>query len=239
VQATKQALKLPAGERRAAIIKSVRHVFAEKGFHGTTTRELAEAAGVSEALLFKHFPNKQALNSAMQFSCCSEQNSQLARKLAALEPSAKSLVYLVHGIVSHIVAGAAAAEDDQTLHTRMMLRSLSEDGEFARQFVRGGPSRACRKLQECIDAAVAAGEAMDGPVRSALGGWFAQHLAAMIRIHMLPATPVVNYGVSRPKLIEQTVWFILRGMGLKEEAIRKHYNPKASARWTAEESNHA
>jgi AcrR family transcriptional regulator len=238
VPAAKHALKLPAGQRRAAIIKSVRRVFAEKGFHGTTTRELAEAAGVSEALLFKHFPNKQALCSAMQFSCCTDENSQMAR-LAALEPSAKTLAFLVHGIVSHIVAGAAAAEDDQTLHTRMMLRSLSEDGEFARQFVRGAPSRACRKLQECIDAAVASGEAMDGPVRPALGGWFAQHLAAMIRIHLLPATPVVNYGVSRQKLVEQTVWFILRGMGLKEDAIRKHYNPKAAARWTEEECSHA
>ena len=44
--------KLSGEERRAAIIKAVRRLFAEKGFHGTTTRELAEAAGVSEALLF-------------------------------------------------------------------------------------------------------------------------------------------------------------------------------------------
>jgi hypothetical protein len=82
-----------------------------------------------------------------------------------------------------------------------------------------------------MDAAIAAGDALDGPVRSALGGWFAQHLAAIIRIHLLPETPVVNYGVSRRKLVEQTAWFILRGMGLKEEVIRKHYNPKTLAQW--------
>ena len=52
------AKKLSGDERRAAIIKAVQRVFAEKGFDGTTTRELASAAGVSEALLFKHFPNK-------------------------------------------------------------------------------------------------------------------------------------------------------------------------------------
>ena len=43
----KTATKLSGDERRAAIIKSVRRVFAEKGFHGTTTRALADAAGVS------------------------------------------------------------------------------------------------------------------------------------------------------------------------------------------------
>src|ERR1700676_1542985 len=87
----KSVKKLTGDERRAAIIKAVRQVFAEKGFDGTTTRELAVAAGVSEALLFKHFPNKEALYSAMQLSCCSEQDSAVVEKLKALEPSASTL----------------------------------------------------------------------------------------------------------------------------------------------------
>ena len=45
--------------------------------------------------------------------------------------------------------------------------------------------------------------------------------------HLLPAKPVIDYGLSRDELVEQAVWFSLRGMGLKEEAIRRHYNPKA------------
>ena len=40
----KAPAKLSSTERRAAIIKAVRRVFAEKGFDGTTTRELADAA---------------------------------------------------------------------------------------------------------------------------------------------------------------------------------------------------
>ena len=53
----------------------------------------------------------------------------------------------------------------------------------------------------------------------------------MIVLHLLPPTPVVDYGVSRARLVEQAVWFALRGMGLKEEAIRRYYNPKAMARF--------
>ncbi|MCE9584993.1 MAG: TetR/AcrR family transcriptional regulator; helix-turn-helix transcriptional regulator [Planctomycetes bacterium] len=35
--------------------------FARRGFAGTTTRMLARAAGVSEALVFRHFPDKRSL----------------------------------------------------------------------------------------------------------------------------------------------------------------------------------
>src|SRR5437762_969125 len=91
----KATMRLSGEERRAAIIKAVRRVFAEKGFDGTTTRELAEEAGVSEALLFKHFPNKEALYSAMQTSCCKAKDPAIER-LRALEPSTSALVTLVH-----------------------------------------------------------------------------------------------------------------------------------------------
>src|SRR5580704_15803343 len=96
--------KLSSEERRAAIIKAVRQVFAEKGFDGTTTRELAVAAGVSEALLFKHFPNKEALYSAMQLACCNERDFDQIERLKTLEPSASTLVLLVHMFASRIMA---------------------------------------------------------------------------------------------------------------------------------------
>ena len=53
--------RLDSDERRKAIVGAAVPLFARKGFAGTTTRELAEAAGISEALLFKHFPSKQSL----------------------------------------------------------------------------------------------------------------------------------------------------------------------------------
>src|SRR5437764_8427600 len=98
----KSSLKLSSEERRAAIIRAVRRLFAEKGFHGTTTRELAEAAGVSEALLFKHFPTKEALYSAMLLACCPAKDDPAVERLRALEPSASSLVVLAHWLASHL-----------------------------------------------------------------------------------------------------------------------------------------
>src|SRR5262245_55386397 len=223
----KATVKLSGVERRAAIIKAVRRLFAEKGFDGTTTRELAEAAGVSEALLFKHFPNKEALYSAMQDSCCSDPGKW--ERIKALEPGASTLVILVHLLISRMVGGEIAGADDESLQHRLMLRSLMEDGDFARLFLEQVPSHWVGKVEECINAAIAAGDAAPGPVEPHLRGWFAHHLAAMIMIHLRPAKPALNYGLPRDKLVEQTVWFTLRGMGLKEEAIQRYYNPKALA----------
>jgi AcrR family transcriptional regulator len=218
--------KLSSEERRAAIIRAVRQVFAEKGFDGTTTRELAAAAGVSEGLLFKHFPNKEALYTAMQHACCSQKDTDQVERLKALEPSASTLALLVHMFVSKVLA-ERAADDDRSIHGRLMLRSLASDGEFARMFLEGMPTHLNHWMEACVQAAIAAGDAYEGPVQPAAGCWFAHHLAVMVNTYALPAERVLDYGLPRKKIVEQIVWFSLRGLGLKEEAIHRHYYPQA------------
>ncbi len=53
--------RLSAPDRRRQILDVATGLFASQGFQGTTTREIAAQAGVNEALLFRHFPNKEAL----------------------------------------------------------------------------------------------------------------------------------------------------------------------------------
>ena len=57
--------RLSAVERRAAIVESALALFAERGFRGTTTRELASAVGVSEPVLYQHFATKKELYTAI------------------------------------------------------------------------------------------------------------------------------------------------------------------------------
>jgi AcrR family transcriptional regulator len=52
-------------ERQASLISTAASLFSANGFTGTTTKQIAKAAGVSEALLFKHFPTKHALYTAI------------------------------------------------------------------------------------------------------------------------------------------------------------------------------
>ncbi len=51
----------PETETRTRILKSALRLFAKLGYDGTTTRELAESAGIAEGTLFRYFPNKKAI----------------------------------------------------------------------------------------------------------------------------------------------------------------------------------
>lgn len=54
-------VRVAAEDRRQQIVDVARELFASRGFEGTTTRELAEHAGINEALIFRHFPSKEEL----------------------------------------------------------------------------------------------------------------------------------------------------------------------------------
>ncbi|MBD2092346.1 TetR/AcrR family transcriptional regulator [Microcoleus sp. FACHB-1515] len=48
-------------ETQTRILQAAQRLFARRGFDGTTTRDLAQAAGVAEGTLFRHFENKKAI----------------------------------------------------------------------------------------------------------------------------------------------------------------------------------
>src|SRR6516165_1200789 len=57
--------RLTASDRRRQLLESALDLFAKKGFAATTTKEIAAAAGVTEAIIFRHFPTKLDLYSAV------------------------------------------------------------------------------------------------------------------------------------------------------------------------------
>ena len=78
------AHKSSAQERQVSIIAAAASLFAAKGFNGTTTREIAKTAGISEALLFRYFPTKRALYAAIL-----AEKSQLSQLMASVEEAAE------------------------------------------------------------------------------------------------------------------------------------------------------
>ena len=53
--------RLPAAERRLELVETAIRVFSEGSYRGTTTAEIARAAGVSEPILYRHFASKRDL----------------------------------------------------------------------------------------------------------------------------------------------------------------------------------
>jgi AcrR family transcriptional regulator len=219
------APRLTAEARREAIVEAVRDVFAEKGFDGTTTRELAKAAGVSEALLYKHFPSKESLYAAMLEGCSKGPTFAEATRILELEASTSTLVVMVHFMISHYVLGRPGDTYRAALNS-LLVRSLLGDGEFVRLMHRKLAAAWLKKFDACLHAATKAGEMHEAPIRRNLCVWLVQHVAFSLMLHLQPKVPAIDYKVSKEELVSQATWFALLGVGVKQDAVRRYYHPK-------------
>src|SRR5262249_5721446 len=53
--------RLGKAERKRQVLAQAKQLFATLGYHATTTEKIAAAAGVTEPVLYRHFPTKRAL----------------------------------------------------------------------------------------------------------------------------------------------------------------------------------
>jgi len=101
-------------ERRLQILRIAMRLFSQRGFGGTTTKEIAMAAGVSEAMVFRHFATKKELYSAiLDHKACLHDS---------MDPH-------------QVVAEAIARKDDRAVFEGLALDALNQhdyDPEFHR-----------------------------------------------------------------------------------------------------------
>jgi AcrR family transcriptional regulator len=113
-------------DRQAGLISAAASLFAAKGFKGTTTKEIARAAGVSEALVFKHFPTKRALYTAIL-----AEKAPLSELLGAVEDVARKRDD--HRVFTLIAGYRIRPGADPTM-LRLLLFSALEGHELADMF---------------------------------------------------------------------------------------------------------
>ena len=65
IEGAATSARMAGEERRLQILAVAVRLFSQKGFRGTTTKEIAQAAGVSEAMVFRHFATKEELYAAI------------------------------------------------------------------------------------------------------------------------------------------------------------------------------
>lgn len=220
-------VRLGAEERRKAIVEAAMPLFARNGFAGTTTKEIARAAGVSEALLFQHFPSKAALYQAIVARGC-EGDPEL-EQLTLLPPCTATLVRMTRLMLAHFVLGALGDPEEREAQHRLMVNSLLEDGAYARLVFAWVTEQVGPLFRASMAAAADAGDLRPGVGYSANAFWFAEHVAAMIAYSRLPGEPAVPYEGSIEAVLEDALRFILRGLGLTEGAIARHACPLAGA----------
>jgi AcrR family transcriptional regulator len=108
-------------ETRNRILVATRQLLAKKGRRGTTTREIAELAGVNEATLFRHFKSKDAIiESCAEHFCATVELEELLSSLsgdlkADLHRMAFALVARMEQVRDLIVMSLVEEENDSTL----------------------------------------------------------------------------------------------------------------------------
>ncbi len=209
--------RIPAALRRQLILESSMSLFARHGFHGTTTKEIARSAGVSEALIFRFFPDKESLYREVLYLCVEARGVADAAFIPG-EPSTESLVRAVIILVYEVYVGFGGRARSEMLR-RLQTHSMLEDGRFARAFFREHFEVYFPHVEKCIAAARKAGDLEPGiPLLPSI--WFTHHLPMMVRLSQLPKSGI-DYGADEEKLIDFMVLFCLRGLGLRSAAIKR------------------
>jgi TetR/AcrR family transcriptional regulator, transcriptional repressor of aconitase len=209
--------RLDSDDRRRAIVEAAVPLFARKGFAGTTTRELAAAAGVSEALLFRHFPSKQSLyREIFRLGC---EGDPALEKLATLPASTETAIGIVRFMVRRFVLGGETERGEMDLKMRLMLHSILEDGDYAREMFAAVAPRVVPLFVASLKAAEEAGDLAPLAASGANRFWFAHHVAAMMAFAFLPREGFIPYEGGVEQLVEDASDFVLRGIGMTEAAI--------------------
>src|SRR6266853_6271418 len=121
-------VRYSAADRREQILEAATQLFARQGFQGTTTKQISEQTGVTEALIFRHFASKDELYWAV-----------IERKIKAAAPgehmrerlsAGGSDLEVLSGVATQILERRAK---DQTL-SRLLLFSALENHRLSHRF---------------------------------------------------------------------------------------------------------
>jgi AcrR family transcriptional regulator len=112
--------RLPAAERRQAIVQAAQRVFSSRSYAGATTAEIAREAGVSEPIIYRHFLSKRELYFACLDSAWAELRGLMEEKLAGLTPENREGVF---------GETAQAVRRSKVLVPNLWLQAINEAGE--------------------------------------------------------------------------------------------------------------
>jgi AcrR family transcriptional regulator len=144
-------VRFSAADRREQILGVATRLFARQGFQGTTTRQIAEHSGVTEALVFRHFASKENLYWAVieRKIKASGAREKMQQRLSAPGNDQEVL----SGIACEILERRAK---DQTL-SRLLLYSALENHRLSHRFFRNYVAEYYEVLAEFVRQRVAEG----------------------------------------------------------------------------------
>ena len=121
-------MRLSAPARKKQIIDIAMKLFSEQGFDGTSTRQIADAAGVNEAIIFRHFKTKEDLYWAV-LADRMERTGRNRRIRELLESNGETREVMVA-----IAEAMLDRTSDDTAMTRLLLYSALRTRDLSERF---------------------------------------------------------------------------------------------------------
>ena len=138
------ARRLPADERRAHILGVAADLFSSRGFKGTTTRDVAQRVGITEAALYRYFPSKEAMYTAIL-----DQRMAAPEVLDPFQPLIDAGDD--RGVFTQLALALLRSVGADASMLRLLLYSALEGHELARPFHDGR----IRRLRETLASYIA------------------------------------------------------------------------------------
>jgi len=217
--------RINAEERKQKIIDAAKPLFANYGFNGTSVRDIARAADVSNALLYKHFPSKEAMYEEI-LNYTDWLYPKILRNMNKLEPSTEILIFIFYAFFRLILFEVPGSGRNQKEHERLLFYSLLENIDYARKSLNKLYVTAEEVVRKSFLAAEKSGDIIKLGIDRRSRFWFIHHLAMGLNLCHISDEPAFDYDTTFENLMEDAVYFAIRGIGLTDKAIEKYYKPE-------------
>jgi AcrR family transcriptional regulator len=216
--------RVPATERRARILIAAAPLFEKAGLDGTRTRDIAVAAGVSEALLYQHFPTKEAIYAAIEAQNATIMADPEYLAINALEPSSQKLAIMIATQARrHLTDGVTPGLGTPAERIRVLLSSLADAGQYAREWMQGSIREGGSRVKACLDAADADDE-RETKVAYPIVFFCIDHIEIMLAaMHVSRNGDLYEHEIET--VVREVTRFCLAGAGLRPKVIDRVLEP--------------
>ena len=199
-------------ERRDQILREAARCFGTRGFRGTTTRDVANAVGITEAALYRYFSGKEAMYAAIL-----DARMAVPEVIAAVEPFARARDD--SRVFTQLAMAVLQSVESDPSFLRLLLYSALEGHEMARPFY----ETRMRRLREFLTRYIAQRE-REGEFRGVEPVTAARAFIGMVADHLIART-VFGQRDPQPQSVERVAEtftsIFLDGMRAPEKRKRK------------------
>jgi AcrR family transcriptional regulator len=215
--------RMAGDARKLQILRVAVSLFSQRGFRGTTTKEIAQAAGVSEAMVFRHFATKEELYAAiLDHKACAEGPIDPEQMVAGAIKNKDD-----QAVFEGLAVGALEHHERDPEFQRLLLHSALEQHELAQMFFENFVRRVYEFLGDYLEQ-----RQRDGAIIKMNPSIIVRAFVGMVMHHSLnnnlwdPQRRLLN--ISNREAARQFTEILLRGITTKSDGIQAKKSTQSS-----------